>query len=125
MSIVRSRHRDIFFAVMIVAVICGGVVWLHKLYYFMHYTQVRTVSSALADHPEIEKVWVCTNEDVELEIEKLYFSIADEPGVILKINGIDAASKSEIQQKLERAIRQQPSVDLPTYAEPWRWAAWK
>jgi hypothetical protein len=125
MSNARFTLRSLLIFVAVVAMVCGGLASIVRIYQHLYYTQVRTVRAALAEHPEIEKVWICTNPDVELEIEELFFTVANEPGVILKIEGIDAASKDVIQAKLRRAIRQQPSVDLPTYAEPWRWSDWK
>ena len=90
---------------------CGAVVWLNNNYGY--YSQVRTVNAALAKHPEIDKVWLSTNDDVRLEVEQLYFSVAGEPRVTYRIDGIDGASKSEIGEKLERALLEKQSVVLP------------
>jgi hypothetical protein len=121
----RFRLRSLFIAVAIVAVICVCAARISNFLFPLYYIQVRTVKSALVEHPEIEKVWVSTNDDVTLEIEELYFSIASAPEVIYEIDGIDGASRSKILARLERALQERHPAPLPAYAEQWRWGDWK
>jgi hypothetical protein len=125
MSFLRFRLRTLFVAVAVIAFALGGVVWLFNLYESFYYEQVSTVRTALAEHPEIETVWVLTNDDVQFEMEQLFFTVAGKPGVILGTSGVDGATKVEILAELDRALREQRPAQLPSYAEPWRWAAWK
>ena len=96
----------------IVAMIVGFAVWIGNPYY----VQMRRVNAVLAEFPEIRKVWLCTNDDVTLEVEKLYFSTVDRPEVTFGIDGIDGASRSEIRKRLKDALRERRPVTRPNYA---------
>jgi hypothetical protein len=79
--------------------------------------QLRTVNSVLAEFPEIDKVWLCTNDDVTLEVEGLWFSTVDQPQVVFGIDyRIDGASKSEIRRRLRQVILERRPVELPARA---------
>lgn len=91
--------------------LCGG------LFYDGYYVQVHTVDSVLAEFPEIDKVWLCTNDDVTLEVEGLWFSTFDDPQVVFGIEwGIDGASKSELRRRLRRVLLERRPVELPARA---------
>jgi hypothetical protein len=125
MMLPRYRLRDLLITVAAVALVLGSIVFLANLWHSLYYVQVGTVRSALAEHPEIENVWVCTNDDVELEVEALFFTIAGRPGEVLGIGGIDGASKSKILEELHRALREDRPTQIPAYAESRHWAGWK
>jgi hypothetical protein len=112
----RFSIKQLLFAITIVAALSAFVAWAQGLYYI----QVRIVRSVLAEYPQIEKVWLATNEDVTLEVEQAFFSLAGVPGVILAIDGIDGASKSEIRERIERALNAKQPVQLPDWpADPY------
>jgi hypothetical protein len=108
----RFSLRSMFVIVTLAAMICGLIAWLRG----QHYVQLRTVNSVLAEYPEIGNVWLITNDDVTLEVEHLYFSTIDQPGVTYGIYGIDGASKSEIRKRLDDALRERRPVARPGYA---------
>jgi hypothetical protein len=112
----RFSLRSLFIVMTFVAVI-GGVTLLVRSFY---YVQLRRVNTVLAEHPEICMVWLCTNDDVTLEIEEMYFSTVDQPEVTFGIDGIDGASKSEIRRRLEDALREKRPVTRPNYATQYR-----
>jgi hypothetical protein len=112
----RFGLRSLFAAIALVAMICGLFAWVRGLYY----VQLRRVDAVLADYPAINKVWLCTNDDVTLEVEQLYFSTIDQPQLILGIDGIDGASKSEIRERLNRALQDRRPATRPTWAVVYR-----
>lgn len=96
---------------MAMTALCSG------LFYYGYYVQLRTVNSVLAEFPEIDKVWLCTNDDVTLEVEGLWFSTLDQPEAVFEIGyGIDGASKSTIRTRLRKALRERRPVTLPAHA---------
>jgi hypothetical protein len=109
----RFRLRTAFSATALFAVACASIAWLLGLYY----VQVRRVNAALSNYPEIDRVWFCTNDDVTLEVEQLYFSTVSEPHHIFMIDGIDGVSVYEIRRRLDRALRERRQVALPRCAE--------
>ena len=91
------------------ALVCWGVSCIRYAYF----VQLRTLNFVLAEFPEIDKVWLCTNDDVTLEIEGLWFSTVDQPQAVF---GIDGASKSEIRKRLRRVLVERRPVELPPRA---------
>src|SRR5262245_45844659 len=122
MSRTRFPLRSLFVATAVAVLILAGIKNLHDGIYFK---QVRTVRAALAEHPEIDQVWVCTNDDVSLEIEEICFTIVGDPGTTYGIFGTDKQSKSELLTKLDNALKKHETVILPPNAEAWRWDSWK
>ena len=112
----RFNIRTLFVIVTLVALIAGVVGWIRNLYF----VQLRTVNSALAEYPEIDKVWLCTNDDVTLEVEQLYFSTIDQPELTFGIEGIDGASRSEISKRLQDALQEKRPVTRPYSATQYR-----
>ncbi len=112
----RFGLRTLLVIVAVVALSCGFIAWLRGQYY----VQLRTVNSVLAQYPEIGNVWLVRNDDVTLEVEELFFSTVDQPGVTYRIDGIDGASKSEIRRRLEDAMRERRPVTLPNFAVPYQ-----
>jgi hypothetical protein len=106
---VRFGLRSLFFVMAAVALVCGGYKWLREQYY----VEARTVNAVLAEHPEIDRVWFSTNDDVTLEVEQVYFSLRDQPGLTFCADGIDGVSETEFRQQLERALREQRPVPRP------------
>jgi hypothetical protein len=91
--------------------LCGGLI--HDGYY----VQLHTVNSVLAEFPEIDKVWLSTNDDVTLEVEGLWFSTVDQPGAVFEIeHGIDGASQWQIRKWLRQALWERRPVKLPAHA---------
>jgi len=79
--------------------------------------QLRAVESVLAEFPEIDRVWLCTNDDLSLEVEGLWFSTVDQPKAVYGIDyGIDGASKSEIRRRLRQVLLERRPVGLPARA---------
>jgi hypothetical protein len=75
----------------------------------------------LAEYPEIDRVWLMTNDDVELEVEAVYISVVGQPGLTFGFGGIDGASKSEIREHLDRALLEKRPIQRPNYVrEHWR-----
>jgi hypothetical protein len=108
----RFSLRSLFVIVTIVALIGGFVGWFRHL----HYVQIRKLNAVLAEYPQIDKVWLITNDDVTLEVEQVYFSIAGEPGLIFKCGGIDHVGPLVFKNRLEAALRRMRPVTLPNYA---------
>jgi hypothetical protein len=93
------------------AALCGGLI------YDGYHIQLHAVDSVLAEFPEIDDVWLCTNDDVTLEVEGLWFSTVDQPGIVFGIDyGIDGASKSEIRRRLRQVLQERRPVELPARA---------
>lgn len=96
---------------LMIAALCGGLV------YDGYRVQLHTVDLVLAEFPEINRVWLCTNDDVTLEVEGLWFSTIDEPDAVFGIEwGLDGASKAEIRRQLRRALMERRPVELPARA---------
>jgi len=112
MGRMRFSIRTLFVFVTLIALIAGVIGWVRNLYY----VQLRAVNSVLAEYPQIDKVWLCTNDDVTLEVEQLYFSTVDQPELTFGIDGIDGASKSEIRKRLQHALQERRPVTRPYYA---------
>lgn len=107
----RSLFGVMTYAVIIAAIVVGFISWVRNLYY----VQVRTVTAVLAEYPEIDRVWIGTNDDVSLEVQELYFSVVGEPNLSFGVYGIDGASKSTIRQKLDDALREKRPKKRPTH----------
>lgn len=105
----RFSLRRLFFVMVAAALVGGSYVWLREQYY----VEVRTVNAVLAEHPEIDRVWFSTNDDVTLEVEQVYFSLRDQPGLTYCADGIDGVSEAAFRQQLERALREQQPVPRP------------
>jgi hypothetical protein len=86
-----------------------------------YYWGLNAVNAVLAEHPEIDRVWLSINPDVTLEVEGVYFSIVGQPNVIFHSDGIDGTTQEEFRERLERALRERHPVPRPEYAtEYWR-----
>jgi hypothetical protein len=59
----RFSLRTLFFVTATVAVICYGAYWLRNLYH----SQLRAVNAVLAEHPEIDRVWLSIPEVLTAE----------------------------------------------------------
>ena len=94
--------------------LCGG------LLYDGHNIQLHTLGAVLNEFPEIDRVWLRTNEDVTVEVEGLWFSTVDQPEVVFQIGSIDGSTKTEIRKKLKLALRERRQVPLPTYVSGFR-----
>ena len=107
----RLLKRGMALLALTIPALCGGL--LHDGYY----VQLHTVDSVLAEFPEIDKVWLCTNDDVTLEVEGLWFSTCDDPQAVFGIEwGIDGASESELRSKLSQVLLERRPVKLPARA---------
>lgn len=106
----RPLEGGIAFLSVTIPVLCGG------LFYDGYYVQLRTVESVIAEFPEIDRVWLSTNDDVTLEVEELWFSTFNQPRAVFEIHGIDGASKSEIRTRLRQALLERRPVTLPARA---------
>lgn len=115
---IRIRYSDFSFLLVavIALVLCSFIAWINNL----HLAQVHRVNSVLAEYPQIDKVWASTNDDVELEVEELYFSVDGQPGVVFGIIGTDGANKATLRTLLDQALKQQRPVQLPPYATEFR-----
>jgi hypothetical protein len=109
----RFDLRTMFATVTLVAIACAAVATIHGCYY----VQLRTVNAVLDGYPEIDRVWLATNDDVTLEVEELYFSTRAEPEVIYAVQWIDGASKTTIRSRIDEALRTRESVELPVYVK--------
>jgi hypothetical protein len=107
----RFCLRSLFLCVTATAIICAAVGSIRGCYY----VQLRAVDGVLSEYPEIDRVWLITNDDVELEVEQVYFSTDAEPELIYRSDGIDTVSTLEFRTRLERALREKRPVELPTY----------
>ena len=105
--------RSLFIVVTLAALFCGCIAWVRSFYY----VQVRRVDSVLAEFPEIDKVWLFTNDDLTLEVEGIWFSTLGQPRVIYEVKGAtDGASKAEIRSLLKQALAKRHPVQLPARA---------
>ena len=92
------------------AVVDGCIVFARETYF----VQLRTVASVVAEFPEIDQAWLCTNYDVTFEVDGLWFSVVDQPGVVYGIGwGIDDLSDWEIRKRLTQALVERHAVELP------------
>src|SRR6476659_1743214 len=107
----RFCIRAFFIVTAIIAVISYGVYWIRNDYY----SQLRAVTAVLAEHPEIDKVWLGTNPDVQLEVEQVYFSIVGQTDLNLYTYGIDGSTTMEFRERLERALQEQQPVARPIH----------
>jgi hypothetical protein len=107
--------RTFFVVTTIVALITAAIGGLQRF----HDVQVRRVRAVLAEYSQIDRVWVSTNDDVELEIEAIYFTVrGNNPDATYAIDGCDGASKAELRELLDRALRERREVECPDYATP-------
>jgi hypothetical protein len=112
----RFRLKTMLVAVTLVALQLGTILLLNDQYY----RQLRDVRSVLADHPEIDRIWLGTNDDVEIEVEQVFFSIQGQPGTTFYSHGIDTVSKDEFRRGLERALKERQPVVRPDYVQEYR-----
>lgn len=107
----RLLKRGMALLALTIPALCGGL--LHDGYY----VQLHTVDSVLAEFPEIDKVWLCTNDDVTLEVERLWFSTFDQPDAVFEVeHWIEVASEQEIREWLQQALVERRPVKLPARA---------
>lgn len=107
----RYGLRSLFVVVTLFALFGGCIGWFRHAYY----VQLREVKAVLAEFPEIDRVWLSTNDDVTLEVELVYFSLKNLPEATFMSQGIDGATKPEFRRRLQEALREKQSVDLPSY----------
>ncbi|HET6880813.1 MAG TPA: hypothetical protein VFI31_11700 [Pirellulales bacterium] len=88
----RPLEGGIGFLAVTMAALCGGLV------YDGYYVQLHTVNSVLDEFPEIDNVWLCTNDDVMLEVEGLWFSTVDQPKAVF---GVEGGSTVRVSRKSE------------------------
>jgi hypothetical protein len=112
----RFGLRSLFVLVTLFALFGGCIGWLRHAYY----VQLRDVKAVLAEFPEIDRVWLGTNDDVQLEVELVYFSLKNQPGLILLSQGIDGATKPEFRRRLQEALQERQPVDLPSHVKEYR-----
>lgn len=108
----RFSLRTALIGMALLAALCTAVNWVLGIYYI----QLRRVNAVVAEYPEIERVWLSTNDDVTLEVEVIYFTTNDAPGITLEVAGTDGASKAELRRGIERALRERQPVALPDWA---------
>ena len=70
----------------------------------------------LAEFSEIDRVWIWSNPDVQLEVEQIYFTLVGQPEVTYFAYGMDGSSKAEFRDRLAKAIREKTPVTRPVYA---------
>lgn len=104
--------RRLLFFVAVIAIVC----WLLSAAWDFQQGQVIATDRVLAGFPEIDRVWFITNDDVQLEVEWVYFTVAGNPDEIYEAQGIDHRSKAAFRADLERALREKVPVQLPSYA---------
>ena len=112
----RFRLTTLFVTVTVVALQLTAIVWLNHRYH----RQLRDVRSVVAEHPEIDSMWLGTNDDVELEVEQVFFSVQGEPGLTFYSHGIDKKSKEQFRRRLERALTERQPVVRPDYVQECR-----
>jgi hypothetical protein len=66
----------------------------------------------LAAYTQIDKVWLSTNESVELEVEELCFSVSGQPSVVCEVHGIDGVVKNQIRALVDQALEEKRSARL-------------
>ena len=107
----RFSLRSLFIITAIVAGFSYAVYWCHHAYYW----QLYDVRDVLAEHPEIDKVWLSTNNDVDLEVEQVYFSIQGQPDVTYDAHRVDGQDRREFRKHLERAVQERKPVVRPDW----------
>lgn len=110
-SLPRFSLRSLFIITTIVAGFSYAVNWFNHAYYW----QLYDVRDVLAEHPEIDKVWLGTNNDVFLEVEQVYFSIRGQPDLTYDAHRIDGQGKREFRKRLERALKERQPVVRPDW----------
>lgn len=95
----------------ITAVLCYVTTRVRDSYLF----QLHNVNSVLAEYPNIDKVWLVTNDDITLEVEQVYFSLIGQPRVTFTIDGTQDDTKSEIRRKMDHAMEDKIPVARPHY----------
>ena len=105
----RFSLRSLFVITAILAGFSYAVCRLQNEYY----VDVYELNDVLAGHPEIDRVWICTNPDVNLEVEVVYFSIKGEPNLTYCCRGPDGLHISEFRKHFEHALQQREPVVLP------------
>lgn len=113
----RFGLRKLFLLITIAAILLGGWAFLRNDYY----AQIYDLNEVLAQHPEIEKVWIRHNPDIQIEVDAVYFSIAGQPNVTFYARGLDGSNKQDFQERLERALVEQRPVDRPSDVEEHSW----
>jgi len=116
LSPLRFRLKTLFVAIAVIALQLSAVQWL----YHQYYRQLHDVRTVLAEHPEIDRVWLGTNVDIELEVEQVYFSIKGRPDLTLYSPGIDTVDKREFRKRVERALKERQQVLVPDYLPEYR-----
>jgi hypothetical protein len=107
----RFSLRSIFIITAIVAGFSYAVYWCHHAYY----VQLYDVREILAEDPEIDRVWLATNDDLELEVEQVFFSIKGQPDEAYYSGGIDTVDKREFRKRLEHALKERKPAVLPSW----------
>jgi hypothetical protein len=91
--------------------VVGGCIYGVRETYF---AQLRTVDAVIAEFSEIDRVWLCANYDVTFEVDGLWFSVVDQPGVVYGIGyGVDDLHESEIRRRVREAILDRCAMQLP------------
>jgi hypothetical protein len=112
---VRFSLRKAFTWMTLLALFVGGITGVARLH---HYQQVRRVRAVLAEYPQVDRVWIGTNDDVQLEVEEVYFTVDDQSGAIFRSGGIDYVGEAEFRRRVEQALRERREVELPGYVTP-------
>ena len=112
----RFSLRSLFLLTAIVAAFCYPVQLVRTFYYW----QLHDVRAVLVEHPEIDRVWLETNDDVQLEVERVYFSIKGQPDLTFHSYGIDGVSKWEFRKRLERALNERQPVVRPPFVDEYQ-----
>jgi hypothetical protein len=105
----RFSLRSLFVITAIIAGFSYAVCRLQKEYY----VDVHELNDVLAEHAEIDRVWICTNPDVYLEVEVVYFSIKGDANLTYSCRGPDGLQISEFRKHFERALQERVPVVLP------------
>jgi hypothetical protein len=103
--------RSMFVITAIVAGFSYAVYWCNQAYYW----QLYDVRDVLAEHPEIDRVWLGTNNDVDLEVEQVFFSLKGQPDLTYDSHRIDGQDKREFRKSLERALEERRPVVRPDW----------
>jgi hypothetical protein len=111
----RYNLRGMFAATTFVGVVIGALLVGARWFY---YVQVYAVREVLDVYPAIDRVWIGTNDDVQLEVEAVFFTVRDRPGVVFRSGGIDYVGEAEFRLRLDQALRERKAVELPDYVTP-------
>lgn len=101
---------------LIVVAVIAAVCWLFSAAWNIRQGQVIATNAVLADFPEIDRVWFTTNDDLQLEVEWVYFTVANNPTEVYVAQGVDHRGKAAFRADLERALTEKVPVLLPSYA---------